>query len=913
MTEWWRLEAAAMAARFGVKPETGLSEAEARRRLAEGGANRLETGGGPSALSILLAQCKDFMVAVLVGAALISFLLGEYADGATILAIVVLNIVLGFVQEYRAERALEALRELGAPQARVRREGRVVSLPAQMVVPGDILLLETGDRVAADARLLRAVALAASEAALTGESVPVAKDPAPIHRPAVALGERANMVFAGTTIVAGRGEAVVVATGMATEIGQIAGLVAEAVPGPTPLQERLDQVGRWLVLACLFVCGAVGAAGLVRGESLRTMFLAAVSLAVAAIPEGLPAVVTIALALGVQRMARRAAIVRRLPAVETLGCATVICTDKTGTLTRNEMTVCAVVAAGREYAVTGRGYEPKGEILGPEGPLGPIRAWPRTPERSPPLAALLLAAAACNNARLIPSVGGGDWGSEGDPTEAALLALAAKAGLPLEELGSAWPRSGEAPFDSERKRMSVICTGPDGDSHLFVKGAADGLLPLCRWILADSGPLPLSPGVRADYLRRAEAMAGRGLRVLGLAYRRLASSEMERGDPSARERDLVFLGLVGMIDPPRAESAGAIRRCHRTGIKTVMITGDHPLTARAIGREIGLLKEGDRVVTGEELDRMSPAELEGEVERIKIYARVSPRHKLRIVRALKARGHVVAMTGDGVNDAPAVKEADIGVAMGRTGTEVTKEAATLVIMDDDFATIVAAIEEGRAIYDNVRKFIRYLLGCNLGEILTMFLGMLLGLPLPLLPLQILWINLVTDGLPALALGLEPPEPGIMERPPRPPGEGIFARGLWAKILWQGTAIGLCTLTAFVLAAVLAPGQLARARTVAFSVLVFSQLAFALSCHAEENSFRRLSENPYLIWTVAASGLMQVAVVHLPWLGRLFATVPLGALDWAVVLAATGWSALLGRAHRPAGRAVRRLSLGPART
>ncbi|MGQ9778450.1 MAG: cation-translocating P-type ATPase [Bacillota bacterium] len=914
MTEWWRLEAATVAAHFGVKPETGLAEAEARRRLAEGGANRLETECGPSPFSLLIAQVKDFMVAVLVGAALISFLLGEYADGATILAIVVLNIVLGFVQEYRAEHALRALRELAAPQARVRREGRIVAVPTHTVVPGDILVLEAGDKVAADARLVRAVALAADEAPLTGESVPVAKDPRPLSGNKRGLGERTNMVFAGTTIVAGRGEAVVVATGMATEIGQIAGLVTEAAPGPTPLQERLDQVGRWLVLACLFVCGAVGAAGLVRGESLRTMFLAAVSLAVAAIPEGLPAVVTIALALGVQRMAKRAAIVRRLPAVETLGCTTVICTDKTGTLTRNEMTVAAVAAAGVAYTVGGRGYDPRGEILDPQGRPVSFKTWPEDLTKAHPFAVLLLAAAVCNNARLLPPDGKGKWQGEGDPTEAALLVLAAKAGLSLPELPRLWRRVGEAPFDAERKRMSVVCRGPAGEEYLFVKGAADGILPLCREALTPAGTSPFPLLARQQEIARAEAMARRGMRVLALACRRLSPAEARsREEPVHLEKDLVFLGLVGMVDPPRAEVAGAVQLCRQAGIKTIMITGDHPFTARAVGEEIGLLRSGERVATGEELNRMPMSRLMEEAEKIKIYARVSPRHKLQIVRALKARGHVVAMTGDGINDAPAVKEADIGVAMGKSGTEVTKEAATLVIMDDNFATIVAAVEEGRAIYDNIRKFIRYLLGCNLGEILTMFLGMLLGLPLPLLPLQILWINLVTDGLPALALGLEPPERGIMERPPRSRGEGIFARGLWAKILWQGTAIGLSTLTAFVLMSVFAPGELARARTVAFSVLVFSQLLFALACHSEEGRLGGIGKNPYLLWTVAVSALMQLAVIYLPWLARLFAVVPLGPADWSAVAIATAWSALLGQAYRPGGKIIRRFSLGPART
>lgn len=911
MPNWWQMDAAKVAAWLGVDPNQGLSFAEAGRRLREKGENSLHKPQRLSALAVLIAQFKDFMVLVLLGAAAVSGILHEYADAMTILAIVLLNAVLGFYQEYRAERSLLALQALSAPQARVRREGRTAIVPAREVVPGDLLLLEAGDRVAADARLSQATALAAAEAALTGESVPVAKSCAVLGREDLPLGDRTNMVFGGTNIVAGRGEAIVVATGMSSEIGQIAGLIEEAASGPTPLQSRLEQVGRWLVFLCLFVCAAVGAAGVARGESLRTMFMAAVSLGVAAIPEGLPAVVTISLAIGVQRMVRRAAIVRRLPAVETLGCATVICSDKTGTLTMNEMRVATFNTAGDWYEVTGVGYDPAGSIAGASGTRHTWHAWPRAMTAAPPPLATLLAGAACNNAELVPPARGGGWRAEGDPTDAALLVLAAKAGLPLSDLARTWPRLGEVPFSSERKRMSVINRGPDGRACLFVKGAADVLLAVSRDQLTDGGPMPLEANARQRWQNETDRLSARGLRVLALAYRLLTPAELaNRSVGEEAERDLTFLGLVGMSDPPRPESARAVKACRQAGILTVMITGDHPLTARAIAQEIGLLDKGGRVVTGNELDRITERDLLREVERIKVYARVSPRHKLRVVRALKAKGHVVAMTGDGVNDAPAVKEADIGVAMGKTGTDVTKEAASLVIMDDNFATIVAAIEEGRAIYDNIRKFIRYLLGCNTGEILTMFLGMLCGLPLPLLPMQILWINLVTDGLPALALGLEPAEKGIMSRPPRPPKEGIFAAGLWGKIVWQGMAIGLCTLVSFGLILAVFPGQIGRARTVAFSVLVFSQLVFALACRSEHAPLRAFdwSGNPYLLWTILGSSLMHLAVIYLPWIGGLFHTVPLGPLDWLIVLGLTAWSVLLGAAHRPARRLARRTRL-----
>ena len=908
MLHWWQQEAPSIAAHLGVHPEQGLSGSEAAKRLRVG-ANELVQAEAVSPLKVLITQFKDFMVMVLISAAAVSWILGERVDAVTILAIVLLNTILGFFQEYRAERSLQALRSLAAPQARVRRDGIPCLIPAQKVVTGDLLLLEAGDRVSADARLIKAAALATGEAALTGESLPVTKSCRPLAKADLAIGDRGNMVFAGTIVVAGRGEAVVVATGMQTELGQIAGLIEEADPGPTPLQMRLAQVGRWIVLACLFICAAVGAMGVIRGESIRTMFLAAVSLAVAAIPEGLPAVVTMSLALGVQRMIKRSAIVRRLAAVETLGCATVICADKTGTITRNEMTVTQISAGGTSYKLTGLGYVPIGVLRGPSGAVAPLRAWPDSLAAAQPLPVLMLAAASCNNALLIQD-SGGDWRIEGDPTEGALLVMAAKSGLSLKALGESWRRLGEIPFSSERKKMSVVCGGPDRRSYLFSKGGVDQLIGLCTQALRTDGIKPLDHASRSVYQSQADALSAKGHRLLGLACRPLTAAE-QTSDRFAEdlEKDLIFLGFVAMIDPPRAETAHAIRACHRAGIKTVMITGDHPLTAKAVGQEIGLMSGDIKVMTGVELDRLSDRQLADEIDRIGIYARVSPGHKLRIVRALKAKGHRVAMTGDGVNDAPAIKEADIGVAMGKTGTDVSKEAASLVILDDNFATIVAAVEEGRAIYDNIRKFIRYLLGCNTGEVLTMFLGMLLGLPLPLLPLQILWVNLITDGLPALALGLDPPEKDLMEQAPRSPREGIFARGLWVRILWQGVAIGLCSLVAFGLALVLFRGELARARTVAFTVLVFSQLAFAIICHSEKPLLQaiRSVKNPYLLLTIGLSGLLQLAVIYLPALARPFGTVALTVQDWLIVAGLTLWSTILGEVYHPTRRMVKRMA------
>ncbi|MFO7173107.1 MAG: HAD-IC family P-type ATPase, partial [Bacillota bacterium] len=780
----------------------GLSHREARRRLESVGPNLLREAPQAPWWAILLAQFQDFMVLILLVATGVSYALGERADALTIVAIVVLNALLGFVQEYRAERSLAALKELAAPTARVRREGRVQEVPAAEVVPGDVLLLEAGDRVPADARLLEAHSLLAEEAALTGESVPVAKAATWVGAPDTPLGDRRNMVYLGTVLRGGRGEAVAVATGMATEVGRIAGMIQEAEEEPTPLQRRLDQLGRWLVLACLGICALVVVAGTLRGEPATRMFLTGVSLAVAAIPEGLPAIVTVALALGVQRMIRRNAIVRRLQAVETLGCATAILSDKTGTLTRNEMMVRAVWTPGRSYRVTGDGYRPAGEFY----PEGSDRPCPAAEDAA--LVQTLRSGVLCNNAELVPPRQGdrsGAWGIQGDPTEGALLVAAAKAGEAPDRLFLSCRRLGEAPFSPERRRMAVLVAGPGGERVLHAKGAPDTILSLTTRVLDPDGRVrPLTEADRQAALAAAEAMAGAALRVLAVAYRPLGPAEPgQAADPSpeadgveALERDLVLTGLVGLMDPPRPEVRQAVRAAARAGIRTVMVTGDHPATALAVARELGIAGPGERALTGAEVEAMADEELVAAAATARVFARVAPQHKLRIVRAFKARGEIVAMTGDGVNDAPAVKEADIGIAMGRGGTDVTREASQLVLADDNYATIVAAVEEGRGIYDNIRKFIRYLLACNTGEVLTMFLAAAARLPLPLLPIQILWVNLVTDGLPAMALGMDPPEPDVMSRPPRRPDEGVFSRGLGGKILGRGLLIGLGTLALF---------------------------------------------------------------------------------------------------------------------
>ncbi|MHB1651122.1 MAG: calcium-transporting P-type ATPase, PMR1-type [Desulfitobacteriaceae bacterium] len=872
-----------------VHPTKGLNMKDVSHRLSELGQNVLSVKKGIHPVFLFLGQFKDFMVMVLLAATIVSGLLGEIADAVTIMAILIINAVLGFVQEYRAERSMESLRSLTAPEARVLREGVEQRIPAADIVPGDIVILEAGDRIPADLRWIQAVNLDVEESALTGESHPVTKGIGPIPDELTPMADRRNMGYMGTVVVNGRGAGVVVATGMDTEMGVIAGMIQNVEEEETPLQKRLAQLGKWLVIISVAVCAAVVVTGVLRGEGFYKMFFAGVSLAVAAIPEGLPAIVTVALAVGVQRMVKRRAIIRKLPAVETLGCATVICSDKTGTLTQNEMTVRQVYAGGKLITVTGQGYDPKGEFHGAD------------PNREgEPLRETLRVAALCNNATLTKKgvrVAGlfrsgaqeAPWGIDGDPTEGALLVASAKGGIWREVLERKEERLGEISFDSDRKRMSVIYKGKLG-KQAFVKGAPDVVLKLCRRELTPNGVREITEQRKWEILQTNDGMARQALRVLALAERQLD----ERFGPGEIEENLTFVGLMGMIDPPRASARQAIQVCRRAGIKPVMITGDHRLTAEAVAGEIGILRGNNMgVLTGVELDRLSDEELARRVMDVSVYARVTPRDKLRIVRALKKRGQVVAMTGDGINDAPAVKEADIGVAMGKTGTDVTKEASAMVLGDDNFATIVAAVEEGRAIYDNIRKFIRYLLSCNLGEVLTMFIATLVGLPLPLLPIQILWVNLVTDGLPAMALGVDGAEPDIMSRPPRAPEESIFARGLAQKIGIRGTMIGLGTLIVFVGALFLGVNMLA-ARTMAFSTLVFSQLFHVFDCKSEERGIFEVGilSNPYLVAAVTVSTLMQLSVIYLPVLQNIFKTAPLVGWQWSFILAVAGGPSLL---------------------
>ncbi len=881
---WHILTGAEICKTLKVDPEKGLGDREVNRRLVEFGHNALAVKKGVNPVFLFLGQFKDFMVIVLMVATLISGLLGEIADAVTILAIILLNAVLGFIQEYKAERSMESLRSMTAPEAAVLRNGTGMRIAAADLVPGDIVMIEAGDRIPADIRWLKTTNIRVEESALTGESQPVAKFSQPLNDEYTPMGDRKNMGFMGTVVVNGRGIGVVTATGMDTEMGIIAGMIQDVKDEETPLQKRLAQLGKWLVTISVAVCMVVVVTGILQGESFYKMFLAGVSLAVAAIPEGLPAIVTVALAIGVQRMVRRNGVIRKLPAVETLGCATVICSDKTGTLTQNEMTVRRVYCDDQVVTVSGQGYDPKGDYHGadPYKDKGPLKE-------------LLRCAALCNNSvltkkgmrvsGLFRSKGADNiWSIDGDPTEGALLVAAAKAGIWREELERKEQRIAEIPFESERKRMTVIYKTKEG-FKAYVKGAPDVILGLCTHELTRNGVSELTPERRKQIVFMNDEMANYALRVLALAVR-----NVKEGDTSGEvEKGLTFIGLMGMIDPPRTSAIKAIKVCQAAGIRPVMITGDHKLTAQAVARELGIIKgAGSLVVTGTDLDKMTDEDLNQYVMKISVFARVAPRDKLRIVRAFKNNGQIVAMTGDGVNDAPAVKEADIGVAMGQTGTDVTKEASSMIIVDDNFATIVAAVEEGRGIYDNIRKFIRYLLSCNLGEVITMFVGTLVGLPLPLLPIQILWVNLVTDGLPAMALGVDKTEPDIMRRPPRKPDESIFARGLAQKILIRGSIIGLGTLLVFVIGLWYGVGLLA-ARTMAFSTLVFSQLFHVFDCKSEHRGIFEvgLLSNPFLVGAVLISTIMQLSVIYVPFLQAIFKTAPLVSWQWIVILVVAG--------------------------
>ncbi len=850
--------------------DKGLTGSEAHARLLRDGANKLTEASPPPWWSKLLAQFNQLVIWILLAATILSGILGDWLEAGAIFAIVLLNALLGFFQERKAEKALSSLRKLSSPTARVLRDSTLRSIAAQELVPGDIVELQAGDRVPADLRLISTFRLKTQEASLTGESTPVEKEASAVVTKSTTIGERVNMAFMGTSAVAGKGRGVVVATGMESELGRIAAFLQTEEHEPTPLQKRLEELGRVLIVACVVLVAIIFVLELMRGEGVAGTFLMAVSLAVAAVPEGLPAVVTIALALGLQRMVKRNALIRRLASVETLGAVTVICSDKTGTLTRNEMTVTEIVAGAQSYRVTGNGYAPNGEFIGHGGERVESQS-------APDLVLALTIGMWCNNAQLeAPTTNDGRWRILGDPTEGALVVAARKAGI---ERDAGRVIIHEIPFESERKLMSVVVRNAGQRAAIYTKGAPELLVDRCAFEQCDGKITPLSPRRREEILRQSHEMADRALRVLALAYRDV-DEELEKYG----EQDLVFAGLVGMIDPPRQGARVAVAKCKSAGIRPVMITGDHPATALAVARQSGIAGEQDVVISGAQLDALSDEELSAKVDDLAVYARVSPEHKLRVVKALKAQGQVVAMTGDGVNDAPAVKLADIGIAMGITGTDVTKEASDMVLTDDNFASIVNAVEEGRGIYDNIQEFVHYLLSCNASEIALVLFAALIGWPVPLIPIQLLWINLVTDGFPALALAMEKPAPDVMNRRPRPPREPFFTRQRGMRILAHGVLMATVAISGFAYA--YAKGGVAYAQAAVFFVTVFAQLFFSFACRSQRYTLPELGlfTNPYLLAAIVFSGILQVSLL---WFsitrGIFFADTPQFGADWLVII------------------------------
>lgn len=856
-----------------VDPRHGLNEAEVTARREQFGRNQLAEAEPVPLWKKFVRQFRELVIWILIVAAVISGVLGDWVETAAILAIVLMNGMIGFLQEERAERALSSLQKLFSPTTKVLRNGSLQVLPAAELVPGDAISLEAGDYIPADARLVEAFGFRVQEAALTGESVPVDKDPRAKLDQATSLGDRSNMVFLGTIVATGKASAVAVATGMTTELGKIAGFLHEETRELTPLQRRLAELGKTLVVVCLVVVVIIFGLHLYRGGRLLDVFLVSVGLAVAAVPEGLPAVVTMLLALGLQRMVKRNALVRRLPSVETLGSVTVICSDKTGTLTRNEMTVREVFAGETSYQVTGTGYVPQGEFQ---------KAGTRVdPKSEPDLLRVLSIGCYCNDAT-VSQTEGDTWRVIGDPTEGALIVTALKAGIDSKK--SAGELVSEIPFDSDRKAMSVILRGADGRLSIYTKGAPEVVLSKSTQEYVNGKVRALTDVRRAEIRKANSAMADRALRVLALAF----SDDPSEKDGTYEESNLVFGGLMGMIDPPREEVKDAVRKCHTAGIRAVMITGDHPATARAIARELRIDEGNDGTLSGDELTALSDEALIEQVEQVSVYARVSAEHKLRVVNAWKKRGQVVAMTGDGVNDAPAVKAADIGIAMGIAGTDVTKEASDMVLTDDNFASIVNAVEEGRGIFNNIQKVVHYLLSCNAGEVLFMFFAAVVGWPVPLTAIQLLWINLATDGLPAIALGMERPEADIMSRPPRPPHEPVITLRRGLLILTHGTLMATVTAIGFWL---VYKGDkddhenIVLAQTVAFGIMAFVQLFFSIGCRSDRSTMPELGafSNPHLFGAIALSCLMQLGVMTIPAAQTVFDAGATLRWEWAVVI------------------------------
>lgn len=840
----------------------GLSSSEASSRITTYGYNRLEAQKKISPWFLLLEQFKNVLIITLLIATGISAFLGHGIEAIAISVIVLFAVFLGFIQEFRAEKALEALKSMAAPTAKVLRDGKEQTIPAMEIVPGDVFFLAAGDRVPADARLIQAMNLRIEEASLTGESVPSEKDNEIQLADNAPLGDRKNMVFAGTSVSYGRGKALAVATGMGTEFGKIAKMLAQVTTEKTPLQKNLDKVGAMLARAAIVIVLIIVGLGIFRGQPFIDMLIFGIALAVAVVPEALPAVVTISLALGVQRMVKRNALMRRLPAVETLGSTTVICSDKTGTLTRDEMTVKAVYVSDTFLNVTGSGYVPDGNI----SPVNQSDVVPITLEK------LVEGCVLCNDAKLIKSESG-EWDVQGDPTEGALLVLARKVGVNESQENMQLERIDEQPFSSETKRM--ITVHKHGDSTLaYIKGAPEVIVPDCISIQTDKGLSSLNDTGRTRILEQAKTMASQALRVLAITTK--PNCHIENAG-----KDMTFLGLVGMIDPPRTEAKEAVSRCREAGIKPVMITGDHPITAQAIAKELGILTDG-KAVTGTELQAMNEAELDKSISAIQVFARVAPEHKLRIVEAFQKQGHVVAMTGDGVNDAPALKKANIGISMGITGTDVTKEASAMMLTDDNFASIVAAVEEGRGIYDNIKKYLTYLLSSNIGEIGLMAGATLLGMPLPLSAVQILYVNLATDGLPALALAVDPADKNIMKRKPNDPKRGIFTKPIMMLMLAGGLWSTLVNIVLFQWART-SGRSIAEAMTMTFVSLVLIQFFKAYNFRSERDPiYKRPFANKWLNLAVGWELVMLAVIIYLPILQKPFGTFSLTWQDWVIV-------------------------------